>query len=74
MNESSDPRSRWLAGLCPCCGTDLTEHVDGTQPEAIGEGVTICGRCVANDHMRDGFRELLLAALVASPDPERMGA
>jgi hypothetical protein len=58
-------RERWQAGLCPCCGMALTEHYDGTKPQAIGEGVEICGRCVANEHMRDGFSDLILASLVA---------
>lgn len=41
---------RWAAGLCPCCAGDIWEHYDGTQPQAIGEGVMACGRCIANDH------------------------
>lgn len=55
---------RWRAGLCPCCGMAVIEHCDGTKPQVIGEGVGICGRCVANGHLRDGFGELILAALV----------
>jgi hypothetical protein len=42
----------------------IIEHYDGTEPEPIAEGVTICGRCAANGHMRDGFDLALLAALV----------
>ena len=55
---------RWRAGLCPCCGMAVIEHCDGTMPQALGEGVLICGRCVANEHMRDGFGDLILASLV----------
>lgn len=41
---------RWAAGLCPCCAGDVCEYYDATQPQAIGEGVMVCGRCVANEH------------------------
>lgn len=55
---------RWAAGLCPCCGARLTEWTDGTPPAAIGEGVMVCGRCVAMDHLSpDGFRDMLLDAI-----------
>lgn len=57
-------RPRWLAGECPCCGMKPYPDVDGTECEAIGEGVIICGRCVLNRHMDDGVKELILAALL----------
>lgn len=58
-------RSRWLAGKCPCCGSDALEpDADGTEPEPVAEGVIICGRCIANRHLDDGVRELILAALL----------
>jgi hypothetical protein len=65
IDDFSDARPRWLAGLCPCCGmpADL-EHVDGTEAEAIAEGVIICGRCVANRHMDGPVRSLMVAALL----------
>lgn len=47
---SQETWKRWKAGLCPCCGETIDEYVDGTKPQAIGEGVTVCGRCVAMDH------------------------
>jgi hypothetical protein len=57
-------RPRWLAGECPCCGMEPCPDADGTECEAIGEGVIICGRCVRNRHMDDGVRELMLCALL----------
>jgi hypothetical protein len=53
LDDFSDARARWLAGKCPCCGMEIEEWYDGTEPEALGEGVSICGRCVANQHMTD---------------------
>jgi hypothetical protein len=41
---------RWSDGWCPCCAGDIDEWIDGTQPQAIGEGVMLCGRCIANEH------------------------
>lgn len=60
--------ARWLNGLCPCCVGDLAEWIDGTPPEAIAEGVQVCGRCVAMDHMRDGLREAMLEAIARRTD------
>ena len=69
--DFEDARPRWLAGLCPCCGSDICEwewNDVTTEPEAIAEGVMICGRCIANDHLNaaDGFTQALLASLVPS--------
>ena len=62
----------WAAGRCPCCQSDLVEWIDGTPPGAIGEGVEICGRCIANEHMlREGeeaAREAFLKAIVLRDD------
>lgn len=56
---------RWAAGCCPCCGGELDHDVDGQAPAPIGEGVMICGRCVANDHMQPpGLVAAILAAIV----------
>lgn len=63
--DFADCRSRWLAGECPCCGGEICEHYDGTQPEPLGEGVMICGRCIANEHMADPeFCGAMLGALL----------
>ncbi len=70
MNEADfdDCRSRWLAGLCPCCGASICEwEWDDVvwEPAAIAEGVQLCGRCIGNEHdVTPGFTELLLASLV----------
>lgn len=44
----------WTAGLCPCDGAELDKYIgsDGqpVEPEAIAEGVMLCGRCIAMEH------------------------
>lgn len=68
--DLEDVRTRWLAGLCPCCGAgicgwDHTYRDESFEPEAIGEGVVICGRCVGNQHLGDPeFRVAMLMAIV----------
>jgi len=66
--DFADARPRWLAGRCPCCGGAIIEYEYRdvvTRPRVIAEGVEICGRCVANDHLSpDGFTAMLLASLV----------
>jgi hypothetical protein len=62
-------RAYWLAGLCPCCGGELDDWVslagDVVDPEAIGEGVMLCGRCTGNEHAADPeFRDAMLAAIL----------
>lgn len=58
---------RWARGECPCCGSVLCEwEWDGElfEPRPIGEGVTICGRCVGNDHDEPPeFARLMLEAI-----------
>ena len=61
---SSETYRRWAAGCCPCCGGSLTGYIDGTEPEAIGEGVSVCGRCAAMQHV-SAFPELGAAMLEA---------
>ena len=67
---SKETYQRWSDGVCPCCGGDIDEWIDGTQPQAIGEGVMICGRCIAYDHMSsaDGFVVAMLEAIVVRDD------
>ena len=68
--------SRWAAGLCPCCGMDIEpwEWQDViTDPEPLVEGVMVCGRCVANEHLsRPGYeeegRQAMLEAIVRRDD------
>lgn len=47
-------RRYYQAGRCPCCGSGLYEwrnnKGDVFYPEAIGEEVLLCGRCIANEH------------------------
>jgi hypothetical protein len=68
--DFEDVRSRWLAGLCPCCGSEIcgwdhTYRDESYEPEPIAEGVMICGRCVGNEHVVDPeFRDAMLAALL----------
>jgi hypothetical protein len=60
-----DARARWLAGLCPCCGHDAdVPDVDGQEPEVIGDGVMICGRCIRNRHLDGGVGDALLLAVL----------
>jgi acetyltransferase-like isoleucine patch superfamily enzyme len=57
---------RWAALLCPCCGVaEFNDATDGP-PAVIGEGVMICGRCVANEHGResDQFFPMMLTAIL----------
>lgn len=60
----ADARPRWLAGLCPCCGWPGDEAADGTASEPIGEGVLICGSCVARGHLDPPVPEAILLALL----------
>jgi hypothetical protein len=65
--DYENARRLWLAGRCPCCGTEADEpDVDGTEPELIGEGVLMCGRCIRNRHMDypPGSGEALLLAVL----------
>ncbi len=63
---AADTYRRWAAGLCPCCGAELDWWRD-IEPQAIGEGVMVCGRCVDNEHgirpeeaeMRDAMLEAI---------------
>lgn len=41
-------RARWLAGLCPCCGSGLNDWDE--EPSVVAEGVVMCGRCIKNQH------------------------
>lgn len=69
MSWYEDIRPRWLAGCCPCCAGCIDDWEWQGQvhdPEPIGEGVILCGRCIANRHHSDPpvNRLLLLAALL----------
>lgn len=61
---------RWAAGWCPCCGSAIIDWIDRTPPAVIGEGVEICGRCVAMDHMgaAGGLRDAMLEAIASRDD------
>lgn len=50
MMADGETYRRWAEGACPCCGGDLEPDVDGQAPAPIGEGVQMCGRCIANRH------------------------
>jgi hypothetical protein len=61
-----DTRARWLAGRCPCCAAELTEWEwlgVVTEPAAVAEGVTLCGRCIGQGH--EGPPDALLLLLAA---------
>lgn len=66
QEEARELRRRWMAGRCPCCGGGLYSWPgpDGVehQPEAIGEGVMMCGRCMGNEHYIE-TADLILKAL-----------
>jgi hypothetical protein len=63
--DFADARPRWLAGLCPCCGAPADEPgTDGTAAEAVAEGVIMCGRCTAGQHLAGGLLRIMLAALL----------
>jgi hypothetical protein len=68
LSDFAGTRERWLAGACPCCGGPICEHEyrnEVTDPQLVAEGVTLCGRCIANEHHEtDGFLELLVASLL----------
>jgi hypothetical protein len=65
-------RDRWIAGLCLCCSGELAgwEDLQGVvhEPEAVAEGVFMCGRCIGKNHHIDPPEVLygLLKALVPS--------
>jgi hypothetical protein len=68
-----DTWRRWLRGDCPCCGwLPADREWEGTPPRAVGEGVSICGRCVANRHLEaggeGGLAEAMLRAIVLRDD------
>ena len=45
--DFEDAYAYWVRGLCPCCGAGLDWY---DEPEAIGEGVMLSGRCIENRH------------------------
>lgn len=61
--EAAETRRRWQAGLCPCCGMSLIPWPgpDGVEhmPEAIGEDVELCGRCMGNRHYIEAAEQIL---------------
>lgn len=66
--DAEHARRYHRAGLCPCCGSKLGEWTDNDyeviEPQAIGEGVVLCGRCIGNKHQETpGFLEWLLLSL-----------
>lgn len=66
---AEDMRRLHRAGLCPCCGSEIGEWIDVNrevvEPQAIGEGVALCGRCIGNDHHTTfGLAEFILQALL----------
>lgn len=72
-NAEASIYNSWAAGRCPCCGMALDEwwwKGEVTQPVAIGEGVIMCGRCIANEHGRESadFIPTLLLCIVARSD------
>lgn len=59
---------RWKRGDCPCCPSELVEwDWNGVvyQPEAVAEGVILCGRCIGNEHHRPAELRNLLELLAA---------
>lgn len=67
---AEDARKLYRAGLCPCCGSELGEWTDNDyeviEPQAIGEGVMLCGRCIGNKHHEGetSVTEFMLRALM----------
>jgi hypothetical protein len=63
LEDFEDAYARWAAGRCPCCGAALDWWT--TPPEAIGEGVMLCGRCIENKHhlAADEFVPVMLMAI-----------
>lgn len=68
--EAADTRRVWLAGLCPCCSSELYPWPDRdgneVEPETVAEEVVFCGRCILNRHHEypEGVLEAILEALV----------
>lgn len=71
----SDAHARWAAGRCPCCASDMCEwewNGEVAEPRAIGEGVMMCGRCVANNHHEEtGFIPAMLEAIASGARRKR---
>lgn len=63
----SDSYARWADGKCPCCASEICDwEWDGQvyEPQAIGEGVMMCGRCIGNNHHEEtGFIPMMLEAI-----------
>ena len=79
--DFADAYARWADGDCPCCGVMRMEsywpdnYGEPHAPQVIGEGVMICGRCVANEHGRefDEFFPMMLRAIVDGAAKGRRG-
>jgi hypothetical protein len=67
VSESDSIRRAWEDGKCPCCTGDLIPWPgpDGVEhePEAIAEGVMMCGRCMGNEHYIEAA-EFILSSLI----------
>ena len=60
-------RAYYLRGDCPCCGSPLVSWPGSDreyEPEAVAEGVMMCGRCIGSHHYEPpGFLADLLRSL-----------
>lgn len=66
--DANHTRRYYQAGMCPCCGSDLTSWPSPSgeyiEPQAIAEGVMLCGRCIGNEHQETpGFVEWILQSI-----------
>lgn len=60
--EFESCRRYWASGLCPCCGSGLNDWDE--EPEAVAEGVMMCGRCIKNEHYNPPqFLKMMLEAI-----------
>lgn len=71
--QTETARSRWAAGLCPCCGQTLDTDRDGNPPITIGthdnQPVQICGECQRRGHHHGDVAPALLHAIATGNNP-----
>lgn len=58
-------RRYWLAGHCPCCGSEDFDNDPDAGPEWIGEGVRLCAHCVYRGHHEPDIATVLLQLVLA---------
>lgn len=70
-DEDDDTAKRHSAGLCPYCGGPIIEWTSLSyvtyEPQEIGEGVRLCGRCIGNTHHEtEGVVQFILRQIMSA--------